>query len=102
MKVRNAGLAAVATGLRKELKDYRGRVKGKIGEEAEERLYYGTQSKEIEETVIDENGEEKLVKTKSDDVIDDLEIPSELSPIGEYIRRYKNNANYDIYSCPIS
>jgi hypothetical protein len=73
MKVRNAGLAAVATGLRKELKDYRGRVKGQIGEEAEERLYYGTQSKEIEETVIDENGEEKLVKVKSDDVIDELE-----------------------------
>lgn len=73
LKIRNAGLAAVATGLRKELKGYRGRVADKIGEEAEEKLYFGTQEKEIEETVVDENGEEKLVKKISDDVIDDIE-----------------------------
>ena len=73
MKVRNAGLAAVATGLRKELKGYRGRVADKIGEEAEEKLYFGTKDKEIEEVVVDENGEEKLVKKISNDVIDDIE-----------------------------
>lgn len=73
MKVRNAGLAAVATGLRKELKDYRGRVKDKIGEEAEEKLYFGTQSREIEEVELDENGETKTTKNTYDDVVDDIE-----------------------------
>lgn len=73
MKVRNAGLAAVATGLRKELKDYRGRVKDKIGEEAEEKLYFGTQSREIEEVELDENGEAKTTKNTYDDVVDDIE-----------------------------
>lgn len=73
MKIRNAGLAATAAAVRKQLKGYRGRVADKIGAEAEEDLYFGVHEEEIEETVIDENGEEKVVKTLSKSVVDDIE-----------------------------
>lgn len=89
LKVRNKGLAVMAAGARKMLKDYRKTVAGEIGEEAEERLYSGTKTKEIEETVIDENGEEKVVKKVYDDVIDD---PEE----SEYVKYFaKGNPNWD-------
>jgi hypothetical protein len=73
MKVRNAGLAAAATALRKEFKSYRNRVADELGEEAEEKLYFGTQSREIEEVELDDNGEEKTTKNTYDDVVDDIE-----------------------------
>jgi len=89
MKIRNAGLAAAATAARKTLKDYRGRVADKIGEEAEEKLYFGTKEKEIEEVVIDENGEETLVKKVCDDVVDDIEN-------SDYVKYFvKGNDNWD-------
>ena len=49
MKLRNAGLAATAAGLKKTLEDYRCRVADSVGEEAEERLYFGRKEGEIEE-----------------------------------------------------
>lgn len=89
MKVRNAGLAAAATAARKTLKGYRSRVADQLGEEAEERLYFGTKEKEIEESVVDENGEEKLVKKVCDDVVDDIEQ-------SDYVRYFvKGNPHWD-------
>ena len=73
MKLRNAGLAATAAGLKKTLEDYRCRVADSVGEEAEERLYFGTKEGEIEESVIDENGDEKFETVLADDIVDDIE-----------------------------
>lgn len=89
LKVRNAGLAAAATAARKTLKDYRGRVADQLGADAEEKLYFGTKEKEIEEVVVDENGEETLVKKTCDDVVDDIED-------SDYVKYFvKGNPNWD-------
>jgi len=73
MKIRNAGLAATAAGLRKTLRDYRGRVADDIGTEAEEKLYFGTKSGEISESTVDADGNETFETVLADDIVDDIE-----------------------------
>lgn len=62
-------LAAAYNTLDAGFKQYRGRVTERFGEEVEKQIRYGITSKDVEETVVDENGEEKTVK-KTVDVAD--------------------------------
>lgn len=59
---RNLALAAAYTSIDTAFKEYRGRVVERFGKELDRELRYNIKAKEIEETVIDENGEEKTVK----------------------------------------
>lgn len=78
LKKRNVALAAAYAAVDKSFKDYRGRVLERFGEQVEKELRYGIKAKEIEETVIDEDGKEKKVK-QTVDVIDEFD-PSHYSP----------------------
>lgn len=60
---RNMALAAAYATIDRGFKDYRGRVVERFGEELDKELRYNIKTKEIEETVTDENGETKTVKT---------------------------------------
>lgn len=62
LRKRNIALAAAYTTVDKAFKDYRGRVVERFGEELDKELKYNLKSKEIEEVVTDENGEETTVK----------------------------------------
>ena len=62
LRKRNIALAAAYTTVDKAFKDYRGRVVERFGEELDRELKYNLKSKEIEEVVTDENGEETTVK----------------------------------------
>ena len=62
LRKRNIALAAAYTAIDKGFKEYRGRVIDKFGEELDKELKYGIKAKEVEETVVDENGKEKKVK----------------------------------------
>ena len=62
LRKRNIALAAAYTTVDKAFKDYRGRVIERFGEELDKELKYNLKSKEIEEVVTDENGEETTVK----------------------------------------
>ena len=62
LRKRNIALAAAYTTVDKAFKDYRGRVIERFGEELDRELKYNLKSKEIEEVVTDENGEETAVK----------------------------------------
>lgn len=59
---RNIALAAAYTAMDKSFKDYRGRVIDRFGEELDKELKYNLTSKEIEEVVVDEEGNEQTVK----------------------------------------
>lgn len=59
---RNAALAAAYATVDKGFKEYRGRVIERFGKELDRELKYNIKAKEIEEKIIDENGEEKIVK----------------------------------------
>ena len=69
LRKRNIALAAAYTAVDKGFKDYRGRVVDRFGEELDRELRYNLKAKEIEETVVNENGEEETVK-KTVTVID--------------------------------
>lgn len=62
LRKRNVALAAAYTAVDKSFKQYRGRVVERFGKELDKELRYNIKAKEIEETVVDENGEEKKVK----------------------------------------
>lgn len=62
LRKRNIALAAAYTTVDRAFKDYRGRVVERFGEELDRELKYNLKSKEIEEVVTDENGEETTVK----------------------------------------
>lgn len=62
MRKRNVALAAAYTAVDNSFKGYRNRVIDRFGEELDRELKYGIKAVEVEETVVDENGEEKVVK----------------------------------------
>lgn len=62
MRKRNVALAAAYATVDRSFKDYRSRVVERFGKELDHELKYNLKSQEIEETVVDEKGEEKTVK----------------------------------------
>lgn len=61
LRKRNVALAAAYATVDKGFKEYRGRVVERFGKELDQELRYNIKAKEVEEKVVDENGEEKTV-----------------------------------------
>ena len=61
MRKRNVGLAAAYAAIDTGFKEYRGRVIERFGKEMDRELKYNIKAQEVEEKVVDENGEEKNV-----------------------------------------
>lgn len=73
LRKRNVALAAAYTAIDRSFKEYRGRVVERFGEELDKELRYNIRKKEIEETVVDENGAESVVKKTVVDGVDQIE-----------------------------
>ena len=69
LRKRNAALAAAFTAVDTSFKEYRGRVIQRFGKDLDRELRYNIKAKEIEETVVDEDGNETTVK-KTVSVVD--------------------------------
>ena len=69
LRQRNIALAAAYATIDKSFKTYRGRVIERFGEELDKELRYNIKAKEVEETVVDENGNETTV-TKTAEAYD--------------------------------
>lgn len=63
LRKRNIALAAAYTAVDKGFKEYRGRVIERFGKDLDRELRYNIKAKEVEETVINEDGTEQVVKT---------------------------------------
>lgn len=63
IRKRNVALAAAYATVDQGFKEYRGRVIERFGEELDRELKYNIKTKEIEETVVNEDGTEQTVKT---------------------------------------
>lgn len=70
---RFVGVTAAYTALDSSFKQYRGRLIERFGEELDRELRFNIKSKEIEETVVNEDGTETTV-AKTVDVIDDADV----------------------------
>ena len=69
LRKRNIALGAAFTAMDKSFKEYRGRVIEKFGKDIDRELRFNTKAKQIEETVVDENGKESTV-TKTVEIVD--------------------------------
>lgn len=69
LRKRNVALAASLAGVMSDFKEYRGRVIDRFGKEMDRELRYNIKAKEIEERVVDEEGNETVV-TKTVEVVD--------------------------------
>jgi len=62
LRKRNAVALAAYTAVETSFKEYRGRVIDRFGEKLDRELRYNIQAKEVEERVVDENGNETVEK----------------------------------------
>lgn len=62
LRKRNIALAATVTALDTSFKEYRGRLIERFGEDLDRELRFNIKAKEIEETVVDDEGNETVVK----------------------------------------
>lgn len=69
LRKRNLALAAAYTTVSNSFKAYRDRVADRFGDDVEYQLRHGIKAEEVEETVVDDDGNEKTVK-KTIDVMD--------------------------------
>lgn len=69
LRKRNVALAAAFKAVDTSFKEYRDRVIDRFGKDLDRELRFGVKAKEVEETVIDENGKETTVK-KTVEVVD--------------------------------
>ena len=97
LKNRYVGALAAAATIDQTFRDYRGRVVERFGEETDEELRYGIETKQIEQTVVNEKGKSKTVK-KTVKV-----IQGNISEISDYARVFKkgnphweNNKDYNL------
>ena len=79
LRKRNVALAAAYAAVDTSFKEYRNRVVERFGQDVENELRMNIKAKEFTETVTDEKGKEKTVKTKVN-VID----PNGLSPYAKF------------------
>lgn len=73
LKKRNVALMAAYTTLDKGFKEYRGRVVERFGKDLDRELRYNIKAKEVEETVVNEDGSTEAVK-KTVNVVDPTSI----------------------------
>lgn len=62
LRKRNVALAAALTNVATSFKEYRGRLIDRFGKDLDRELRFGVKAKEVEERVVDENGNETTVK----------------------------------------
>ena len=62
MRKRNVALAAAYTAIDKQFKEYSGRLIDRFGKDLDRELRFNIKSKEIEETVVNEDSSESIVK----------------------------------------
>lgn len=79
MRKRNVALGAAYATVDRAFKDYRNRVVDRFGEELDKELRYNLKTKEVKETVEDENGKKKTVKRNIKYM--DSPLPSEFAVI---------------------
>lgn len=73
LKKRNAAVTAAYVALDEGYKQYKARIISRLGEDVERRIRYGLKVEEIEEEIVDENGEKKTVKRM-------VEVPDDSDP----------------------
>lgn len=92
---RNFALAAAYTAIDKGFKDYRGRVVERFGEELDKELRFNVKEKEVEETVVNEDGTETTV-TKTVNVAEMDDYSDYAKCFDESCSGWTKNSEYNL------
>lgn len=95
MSKRAAGLAAAYAAVDKAFKDYRSRVVDRFGEELDKELRYNIKTKEIEETITNEDGTTETIK-KTVKEIDPSAIGDYSKFFDEYSTQWSKDPEYNL------
>ena len=96
LRTRNIALVAAYKAVDSGFKDYRKRVVERFGKELDRELKYDIKAKEIEETVVDENGETKTVK-KTVETVDPNYLCSEYAKFyDDGCKGWQKDAEYNL------
>lgn len=96
MRGRNIALAAAYATVDRSFKDYRGRVIDRFGKELDRELKYDIKTKEVEETVVQEDGTAATVKKKVQVVENNM--PSEYARFfDDGCAGWDKDAEYNLY-----
>lgn len=95
MRKRNVALAAAYATVDRSFKEYRGRVIERFGEALDKELKYGIKAQEVEETIVDENGEERIV-TKTIGVVDPNMYSDYARIFDDGCKGWEKNAEYNL------
>ena len=97
LRARNVVLGTALKGTQEAYKFYRENVREDLGKEADMKYARGIiGEKEIEETITDENGKEKKVKSKVP-VIKDFESPWRFEFSDTWFRTYQNSSDSNLF-----
>ena len=95
IRKRNMALAAAYAAIDSNFKDYRSRVVERFGKELDRELKYNSKPKEIEETIIDEEGNEVVVKKTVNNA--EVNLPSEYAKVfDEFSSCWTKDADYNL------
>lgn len=90
---RNVALAAAYATVDKGFKEYRGRVIERFGKDLDRELRYNIKAKEMEERVVDEDGNEQIVKS----TVYTMEEPSDYACFfDEYCAGWSKDPEYNL------
>lgn len=93
LRKRNVALAAAYATVDKGFKDYRNRVIERFGKDLDRELRYNIKAKEIEERIVDEDGNEKTVTT----TVYEADEPSDYARFfDEYCTGWTKDAEYNL------
>ena len=96
MTTRNAALAAAYATIDTSFKNYRSNVVERFGEHVDKELRYNLKAKEIEKTVVDENGEVKTEKV----TVYEPGNPSNISGYARYFEQYSRDGEGNVIPNP--
>ena len=95
IRKRNMALAAAYAAIDSNFKDYRNRVVERFGKELDRELKYNIKPKEIEETIVDEEGNEVVVKKTVNNA--EVNLPSEYAKVfDEFSSCWTKDADYNL------
>ena len=96
LRKRHAATAAAYVTLDKNFKEYRNRLIDRFGEELDKEIRFNIKAKEVEETVVNEDGSETVVK-KTVEEVDPTTVGDYARFFDEWCRGYeKNNPEYNM------
>ena len=95
LRKRNVALAAAYTAVDKSFKNYRNRVVERFGKDLDRELRYNIKAKEVEETIVDDDGKEKKIKKTVN--VASLNIPSDYARFfDEYCTGWTKDPEYNL------